>query len=316
METLGDKIQPKISQNSALKYYCKYCDYGTSKKCNYNTHIISAKHEKITTDYIRRQNSAKNQPKFSQNSIKDKFICSCGKEYQHRQGLWKHSKNCNFENKKTENDEITDKELMLALIKDSSELKNMIMEVIKNGINNNSNNNNNNTTHTNSHNKAFNLNFFLNETCKDAMNIMDFVDSIKLQLSDLEGVGELGYVEGISNIIVKNLKELDVTQRPVHCTDKKRETMYVKDENKWEKDDEKQKLHKVIRKVTCKNQNLIPKFKETHPDYNKYHSKFSDQYNKIIVESMGGPGDNDYEKEEKIIKNISKQVFIEKEEPI
>ena len=230
------------------------------------------------------------------------------------QGLWKHSKNCNFENKKPENDEITDKELMLALIKDSSEVKNMIMEVIKNGINNN--NNNNNTTHTNSHNKAFNLNFFLNETCKDAMNIMDFVDSIKLQLSDLEKVGELGYVEGISNIIVKNLKELDVTQRPVHCTDKKRETMYVKDENKWEKDDEKLKLHKVIRKVTCKNQNLIPKFKEIHPDYNKYHSKFSDQYNKIIVESMGGPGDNDYEKEEKIIKNISKQVFIDKEETL
>ena len=318
METLGDKIQPKFSQNSALKYYCKYCDYGTSKKCNYDTHIISTKHEKITIDYIRRQNSAEIQPKFSKNSIKDKFTCSCGKEYQHRQGLWKHSKNCKLIESTSQKDEITDKELMLALIKDSFQLKNMIMEVIKNGINNNNNNNNNNnttTTHTNSHNKAFNLNFFLNETCKDAMNIMDFVDSIKLQLSDLENVGEVGYVEGISNIIVKNLKELDVTQRPVHCTDKKRETMYVKDENKWEKDEEKQKLHKVIRKVTCKNQNLIPKFKETHPDYNKYHSKFSDQYNKIIVESMGGTGDNDFEKEKRIIKNISKQVFIEKEEP-
>jgi len=89
--------------------------------------------------------------------------------------------------------------------------------------------------------------------------------------------------------------------------------MYIKDEDKWEKDDDKKKLHKIVRKVACKNQNLIPKFKETHPDCNKYHSKFSDQYNKIIVESMGGPGDNDFEKEEKIIKNISKQVFIEKE---
>jgi hypothetical protein len=144
------------------------------------------------------------------------------------------------------------------------------------------------------------------------MNITDFVDSIKLQLSDLEGVGELGYVEGISNIIIKNLKGLDVTQRPVHCTDKKRETMYIKDEDKWEKDEEKKKLHKVVRKVTCKNQNLIPKFKEKHPDCNTYHSKFSDQYNKIIIESMGGSGDNEYEKEEKIIKNISKQVFIDK----
>jgi hypothetical protein len=148
------------------------------------------------------------------------------------------------------------------------------------------------------------------------MNIMDFVDSIKLQLSDLERVGELGYVEGISNIIVKNLKELDVNKRPVHCTDKKRETIYIKDENKWEKDEEKQKLHKVVRRVTCKNQRLIPKFKELHPDCGNYHSKFSDQYNKIIVESMGGSGDNEYEKEEKIIKNISKQIFIDKEEPL
>ena len=243
------------------------------------------------------------------------FKCEfCNKEYQHRQGLWKHKKNCKTkedsesETEEIKKDEITDKELMLALIKDSSELKNMIMEVLKNGTHNT------NTTHTNSHNKAFNLNFFLNETCKDAMNIMDFVDSIKLQLSDLERVGELGYVEGISNIIVKNLKDLDVTQRPVHCTDKKRETMYIKDEDKWEKDEERLKLHKVIRKVTCKNQNLITDYKKEHPDYNKYHSKISDQYNKIVVESMGGHGDNDFEKEEKIIKNISKLVFIEKDD--
>jgi hypothetical protein len=209
------------------------------------------------------------------------------------------------------------KEIMKYLMKENSEMKNMMldqqnimMKVIENGTNNTTNI----TSNTNSHNKAFNLNFFLNETCKDAMNIMDFVDSIKLQLSDLEGVGELGYVEGISNIIVKNLKELHVTQRPLHCTDKKRETMYIKDEDKWEKDEEKKKLHKVVRKVTCKNQNLIPKFKEKHPDCNTYHSKFSDQYNKIIIESMGGKGDNDYEKEEKIIKNISKQVFIDKEQ--
>jgi hypothetical protein len=195
------------------------------------------------------------------------------------------------------------------LVKQNSQLfeqNNEMLEIIKNGTHNN----NNNTT--NSHNKTFNLQFFLNETCKNAMNIMDFVDSIKLQLSDLERVGELGYVEGISNIILKNLKELDVTQRPVHCTDKKRETMYIKDDDKWEKDEERLKLHKVVRKVTCKNQNLIQKFKEEYPEYNKYHSKVSDKYNKIIVESMGGPGDNDFEKEEKIIQNISKQVFVDK----
>ena len=304
METLGDKILPKFCS----KFYCKNCDYGTSKKSSYDDHLLSAKHQKRRFGDVLETNANTILPKF----CSSKFACEkCNKEYASRNGLWKHKQNCKTkeESKENKKDEITDKELMLALIKDSSEIKNMIMEVFKNGTTNHSHN-----TTTNSHNKAFNLNFFLNETCKDAMNIMEFVDSIKLQLSDLERVGELGYVEGISNIIVKNLKDLDVTQRPVHCTDKKRETMYIKDENKWEKDEERLKLHKVIRKVTCKNQNLITDYKKQHPDYNKYHSKISDQYNKIVVESMGGPGDNDFEKEEKIIKNISKQVFIDKED--
>jgi hypothetical protein len=143
------------------------------------------------------------------------------------------------------------------------------------------------------------------------MNITDFVESIKLQLEDLIKVGEIGYVEGISNIITKNLNALDVTQRPIHCTDKKREVLYVKDEDKWEKEDnEKQKMRKVIKKVASKNQRLIPQYKEVHPDYGKSSSKTSDQYNKIIVESMGGAGDNDDEKEDKIIKNISKATTI------
>jgi hypothetical protein len=295
---LINDFKPELSP----KYCCNYCDYNTCKKSNIDNHFKSKRHESMI--------SKLNSNVFKQKSA-TKYSCkNCGKEYKDNSGLWRHKKICNFEEILTQ-DEPSDKEIMLALIKDNTEIKNMIMEVIKNGTHNT--NNTNNTTHTNSHNKAFNLNFFLNETCKDAMNIMDFVDSIKIQLTDLERVGELGYVEGISNIIVKNLKELDVTKRPVHCTDKKRETMYVKHEDKWEKDEEKEKLHKVVRKVACKNQNLIPKFKEVHPDCNKYHSKFSDQYNKIIVESMGGSGDNDFEKEEKIIQNISKQVFIDKE---
>jgi hypothetical protein len=326
METLGNKNQPK----SVFKYYCLVCDYGTCKKCNYDDHILSSKHKKNAAGNILESIGNTNQQKISPLN----FCCeNCLKEFKTRSGLWKHSKICNFEDNQTnniidnkdhllfellkQNKDTTDKEhnIIMMLIKENSEFKsmmleqqNLMIEIVKNGTHNTTN-----TTHTNSHNKAFNLNFFLNETCKDAMNIMDFVDSIKLQLSDLEKVGDIGYIEGISNIIVKNLKELDVTQRPVHCTDKKRETMYVKDDDKWEKDEERLKLHKVVRKIACKNQNLIPKFKEEHPDCNKYHSKFSDQYNKIIVESMGGPGDNDFEKEEKIIKNISKQVFVEKD---
>jgi hypothetical protein len=296
---------------SSEQFVCKLCDYTTCRKSQYDRHLSTVKHLNTTNTTNLVQQSS------------NSFICECGKEYKHHSSLWNHKKKCNIIVTDS-NAESFDKDkliLMLInqnaeLIKETSEFKNimleqqtMMMKVLENGINHTTNNN----TTTNSHNKAFNLNFFLNETCKDAMNIMDFVDSIKLQLSDLERVGELGYVEGISKIIVKNLKELDVTQRPVHCTDKKRETMYIKDDDKWEKDEEKQTLHKVVRRVTCKNQNLIPKFKELHPDYNKYHSKVSDQYNKIIVESMGGPGDNDFEKEEKIIKNISKQVYIDKE---
>jgi len=246
------------------------------------------------------------------------YNCDCGKKYATLSGMWKHKakgcsiKNTNAEIKKDDpvvTNSTTDKdELINYLMKENQEFKNLILEIVKKDTHNNCNN----TTHTNSHNKAFNLNFFLNETCKDAMNIMDFVDSIKLQLSDLEKVGELGYVEGISNIIVKNLNELDVTQRPVHCTDKKRETMYIKDEDKWEKDENNNKIKKAIKRVASKNQRLLPKFKEAHPDCGTYHSKYSDQYNKIIIESVGGSGDNDAEKEEKIIRNISKNVIVEK----
>ena len=301
----------ELTQKNEIIYECKICDFITCKKTDYNRHNLTQKHKNniSTTD-----NNEKNEKK---------YVCdNCYKSFNDRAGLWRHKKKCNITIVTDSNAESFDKDkliLMLInqnaeLIKETSEFKNimleqqtMMMKVLENGTHHTTNN-----THTNSHNKAFNLNFFLNETCKDAMNIMDFVDSIKLQLSDFEGVGELGYIEGISKIIVKNLKELDVTQRPVHCTDQKRETMYIKDDDKWEKDEERLKLHKVVRKVTCKNQNLIPKFKEEHPDYNKYHSKISDQYNKIIVESMGGSGDNDFEKEEKIIQNISKQVFIDK----
>ena len=290
----SNEILPK----SAYRFYCNFCDYGTCKKSSYSDHILSAKHEK---SMFGKQNSNENLPKSAA-----KYSCeNCGKNYKDNSGLWRHKKKCNNSTIQN-NDEKTDKDLIMMLIKQNSEL----MEVIKNGTTSNSHNNNSTNY---SHNKTFNLQFFLNETCKDAMNIMDFVDSIKLQLSDLENVGKLGYVEGISNIIVKNLKELDVTERPVHCTDKKRETIYIKDEDKWEKEDvEKKKIRKVIKKVATKNALMLPKFKEKYPDCVKSISPFSDQYNKIIVESMGGTGDNDKEKEDKIIRNISKNIIIDK----
>jgi len=238
METLGNAIL----LNSALKFYCKCCDYGTSRKSSYDDHLLSAKHKKRANGNVLESNGNQTPPKFCDS----KYSCKeCEKGIKNRSGLWKHKQKCcskedaecEFGDETHKSDELT--EFMKYLMKENFEMKTMMMEqsnimmkVIENGTHNT-------TTHTNSHNKAFNLNFFLNETCKDAMNITDFVESIKLQLSDLERVGEVGYVEGISNIIVKNLKDLDVTQRPVHCTDKKRETMYIKDENTWEKDEKK-----------------------------------------------------------------------------
>ena len=173
--------------------------------------------------------------------------------------------------------------------------------------------NQNVTTNINSHNKTmnnqFNLNFFLNETCKDAMNINDFIDSLQLQLTDLEEVGKLGFVDGISNIIVKNLKAMDIHKRPVHCADKKREVIYIKDEDKWEKENEqKYKLRKAIKRVAFKNEKLLPKYKELHPGCNYSDSKYSDQYSKLVIEAMGG----DTEKEDKIISKIAKEIIIDK----
>ena len=285
----------------AFKFNCKKCDYNTTKKSSFDKHLTTSKHTRLTTVNTLETQSCLNITNCNT------FICNnCSKEYKSRVGLWKHHKICNH---KIQKDETIDKDQLIMtiikqnseLIKETSEFKNMMMKVIENGTHN--------TTHTNSHNKAFNLNFFLNETCKNAMNIMDFVDSIKLQLSDLERVGEFGFVDGISNIIVQNLKALDVTERPIHCTDKKREVLYVKDENKWEKDEEKNKIKKAIKRVANKNIRLLPAFKEKYPDCNTSTSKQSDKYNKIIVESM----DTDGENENIIISKISKEVIVEKE---
>jgi hypothetical protein len=235
----------------------------------------------------------------------------CGKIYKGRNGLWYHKQKCKtpvtYTNddpeEECDNDIITDKKLILMLINQNKEL----MEIVKNGTNNTINNN------INSHNKTFNLQVFLNETCKDAMNISDFIESVKLQVSDLENVGKVGYIEGISNIIIKNLQALEVEKRPVHCTDQKREVMYVKEDNIWEKEDESnKKLRNAIRTIAHKNICMFKAFREKYPDCEEYDSKKNSQYNKIVYEAMGGKGDNDYDKDTKIIKKIAKTVIIDK----
>ena len=290
MDTLETNVMAKSGNRL---YYCQKCDYQCCKKYNWDKHIMTARH---MNDYKRDNLVAKSGKKW-QTQI---FTCDiCDKKYQYRQNLWRHNKKCyKFKEEPDKNDKLIE-----YLMKENKEMKDLILEIVKNGTHNT--NTTNNTT--NSNNKAFNLNFFLNETCKNAMNITDFVDSIKLQLTDLEKLGEIGYVEGISNIILNNLNNLDETVRPVHCTDKKRETMYVKDEGEWEKeDDEKTKLKKAISKIADKNIRLLPQFREKYPEYCNSSSNMSDKYDKMVIEVM----ETDNEKDAKIIRNISKATLI------
>jgi hypothetical protein len=296
-------FETDFSQKVTKKLQCELCHYTTCKITDYNKHLQTIKHKNKENETF--------ETKMKPNIIKN-LQCICGINFNSRTTLWRHKKKCSFENNEHENKNgqescLSDKDLIIMLVKQNTEL----MDMLKN--NNTSQANHNTNSLNNNNNKTFNLQFFLNETCKDAMNIMDFVDSIKLQLSDLEKVGEVGYTQGISNIITTNLKALDVTQRPVHCTDKKRETMYIKDENKWEKEDEENtRLRKVITHVANKNIRLLSKFREKYPEYKNSSSKISDKYDKIALEAMGGGGDNNKEKEQKIIHNISKCVVIDK----
>ena len=290
----------------AQLFFCDYCHYNTSKKCDYTKHLSTDKHK-------NNENGSKMVVNDSEKSQKvANYECECGKIYKYDSGYYRHKKKCLGVSKPSSDDDEdpSDKELIMMLIKQNTQLIQQNAELVKTGTNNTTILNN--SHNTNSHNKTFNLQFFLNETCKDAMNIMDFVDSIKLQLSDLENVGKMGFVDGISNIIVKSLNSLDETKRPVHCTDTKREVMYVKDEDKWEKENEtKVKLRKAIKHVAHKNSKMLSEFRVKNPDCLKSTSKVSDKYNKLVMEAMGGKGDNDLEKEDKIIKNIAKEVTID-----
>ncbi len=305
------KMIKKNAKKNAELFYCEKCDFACSKLSDWNRHLLRRKHQNDKNDNkMVKKNAEKNA-----DGQRPSFVCECGKVYQFQSGLSRHKKTrgCVVDDDDNELKMLTN--LVFEVVKQNKELivqqyesqkhnehlTNKIVEIYKAG------------TQINNTNNTFNLNVFLNETCKDAMNIMDFVDSVKLQLSDLEDVGKLGFVDGISNIIVKNLKALDVTERPIHCADKKREIIYVKDENKWEKDnDQKLKIRRAIKQIAYKNERLLSQFKEKYPCCNHSESLYSDQYNKLVIEAMGG-NDNIYENENKIIKKISKEVIIDKQ---
>ena len=319
METLEIPKKPEKTR----KYVCKNCDFFTSHKNDYKRHIATLKH-KVSVDGNDMETfyATKNPKKPKKTHLG--YSCEiCNKVYKTKSGMWKHHKICINEGNNCQliikNDNITDiqkvenlfmnnenkNDIIMTLLNQNNKLQEQIIELCKEK----------NTTQintVNSHNKTFNLQVFLNETCKNAMNITDFIESLQIQLSDLESVGRLGFVDGISNIIVKNLRALDETQRPIHCTDKKRETVYVKDENKWEKEDEhKSRLRKAINYVANENTLLIPQWKAKHPDYLDSSSSYSDQYNNIVIEVLGGDDPSEVS-EDKIIRKITREVFIDK----
>jgi hypothetical protein len=288
-----------FNAENANYFLCESCDFKCSKLSNWNKHILTSKHKKADNDL-------QNADIF--NAENAEHICECGKQYKHRQSLFKHKLNC----KLSVTNKDVDTNLVIQLLKQNDDFKALLieqnkqmMELCKNGTINNSN--------VNSNNKAFNLQFFLNETCKDAMNISEFVDSLTLQLSDLENVGKLGFVEGMSNIIIENMKLLDISKRPIHCMDTKREVMYLKDQDTWEKtsDDDNKKIRRAIKQIATKNVKNLRLFKEKHPDCINYNSKYSDQYLKLQTESCGGKHP-DYENESKIIKRLAKVMAVDK----
>jgi len=283
-------------------FECADCDFKCCKKGDYNRHILTMKHKNL-----------KKTNKNTSNYITiNKYECICGKTYKHQSTLCAHKKKCKTTNNEQKE---TDPNLVIELIKQNEEFKSMLLDQNNKLIEVCKNNNSNvlNQCNINSNNKAFNLNVFLNEDCKDAMNVTQFIDSFNLQLSDFENVGNVGFVNGISDIIIKKLKSLDENERPIHCTDQKRHVLYAKVIDKWEKEgDDNKILRRIIKCVAFKNSKNIQLFRDKYPDCMNWDSKYADRYQILRIESLGGLGNEDVDNENKIIRKIAKEITIDK----
>ena len=300
---------------NADKFECKECHFICRKQSNYIKHLVTAKHKNLTNS----DNDNKNAKLF------DCVLCS--KQYFSRVGLWKHMKICDYtttvmelSSEKDENEEKTIKidnlsnilnkdDIILKLIKDNDEMMKIIkgqQEQINSIIPKigNITNNNNNTTNN------FNLNVFLNEHCKDALNISDFIDSLKITLEDLLFSKTNGISRGITDVMIKGLKELDIYKRPIHCTDIKRDIMYIKDEDKWCKDENHEMMKNTIVKIADKERNALQQWAIDNPDWMETERKQLDYL--TMVRSICEPIENYDKYERKIIKNLGKEILIDK----
>ena len=312
-------MNDKSSQKVAGGYKCNNCNYTTSKIFYFKKHLLTAKHLGMTNN---DNNVANSSPGI--------FNCECGNVYKYRQGLFSHKKKCEYKSINTEklpdiSSNAIDTKFVMELVKKNQELQDLLIEqnkqmqeqakqhfeLVNKLVEREPGNNNNNTTNntTNNHQK-FNLNFFLNETCKDAMNLQEFVENIRITFQDLMNIGDDGFVTGVSDIFIKELRDLEVTKRPLHCTDSKRETIYVKENDAWNKDDkDNSKLKNIIEKVEYKNVAALQQWCNENPESKINNTDKNLLRDKIYLQTLQG----DTRTRDKIIKNISKEVIIEKE---
>jgi len=303
----------KKVQKSSEKFHCDLCDYTSCRKSQYDRHLLTAKHIKLTNVTNTYENVSKGSTTFT--------CTNCSKVYRSRMGLWQHSNKCSPDTNKSvvvENP-VIDTNLILKLIQQNENLQNLLVQqsnektelinkLMEREPGNNNTNCNNNTTNNN--HQKFNLNFFLNETCKDAMNIQEFLENIRVTFEDLLTIGNAGFVNGVSDILIKQLRDLDVNKRPIHCTDAKRETIYVKDQDSWNKDDkENTRLKNAIEKIEYKNVVALRDWCNENPDAKVNNTSKNILKDKIYMQTLQG----DDQTRNRIIKNLTKEIVVEKE---
>ena len=286
----------------ALNFCCKYCHYKCSKKYYYERHLTTEKHKKALNDDQMMTNDDQKGQKRANNL----FACECGKKYKYKQGLSVHKKKCDFiisSVKDTSNNQlVVSNDLVMKILNDNQEMRNIIIkqqEQISELIPKVGNNNNN------TQNNKFNINVFLNEKCKDAINMTDFVKSIQVSIEQLDFTKQNGLANGLSKTIIDNMNKLSLYERPMHCTDVKRETLYIKDENSWTKDDNKEKIKKAIKKASGKNYNALQDWKTENPDFMNNDSKTDYFTNTIRI--IGKSTENI---DNKVIKNLCKETYV------
>jgi len=348
---LSTKKHLKREENNQYgnqKYECLQCNFVCMKESDWTRHLLTSKHkykrdtddqstsynEEINTeDSTYKRSSDTSSTKHEKDNTIYYFKCKyCDKEYNARSSIWYHKKNCvqkkqqqkqQKQQKQQTKHQLQDenlftKEIIIDLLKQNKDLQTHIIEMSKESkITNITNNNNINTSNTsNTTNNQFNLAMFLNETCKDALNIDDFMNSLKVTVEDLIQTGKLGFVKGISRIFLEGLKQLDVTKRPFHCTDIKRETVYIKDQNTWEKEtSEKTRMKQALNQVVRKNLNMLPEWQSQHPNFLKSNTQDNDDYIRISLSSLGSEYKDEQDKmDDKIIKTILKEIVLDKKQ--